>query len=374
MAKEKATSILLGLPSGGDQNKNNGFKNKWIYLSAVLFLALAAATYRLYFYEECPQIDFELSTIQNSEGAMFKFYDFTPGADTWEWDFGDNARVSRERSPIHLYKQAGTYDVMLTINDKCTKFQTITIIQEAPGNRETEFPGSPLITAADSSNVSPLDTSAATGFDSNPPAQDAARLVPVPDPSITINQPVPTRTPSRRENVTRQQSSAATENDISRQTSSIQETANEGGAVAQRPANDESASDNQLEGPTGTESIDNNQPQTDIGNTPDEPEPYQRPAEALDAGEILTDLDIKTMVFDVSELRVLPSDVMNSFCKGSMDRTIVDANNTTMSMGDFFERIEGKPIRIKSFIVHRDPQDNNCIVGMKIKYGKVGLF
>ena len=305
---------------------------------------------------------------------MFKFYDFTPGADTWEWDFGDNAGISRERSPIHLYKKAGTYDVMLTINGTCSRFQTLTIIQGTPGFQEETAMDPNLITSADSSNTSQPDAMEEPGSDSDPSAQVATRLVRAPDPASTANQQVAATATNRRENVTRNPTSANQENNIKSQIPTRQESLVSQESTLTPQGDSPSESVNQQVAAEMTETVDKNLPRTEVGYIPNEPEPYQSSGPELADDGILTDLDIKTMVFDVSELRQLPSDVMNSFCKGSLDRTIIDANNTTMSMGDFFDRIEGKPIRIKSFIVHRDPTDNNCIVGMKIKYGKVGLF
>ena len=39
------------------------------------------------------------------------------GYDYWEWDFGDG-NTSTEQNPMHVYSEAGNYEVSLTTNNR----------------------------------------------------------------------------------------------------------------------------------------------------------------------------------------------------------------------------------------------------------------
>ena len=57
-------------------------------------------------------------TVRPSSGVaplVVKFANTTAGrVDSWEWDFGDGARSSDVKSPVHTYAQPGSYTVKLT--------------------------------------------------------------------------------------------------------------------------------------------------------------------------------------------------------------------------------------------------------------------
>jgi gliding motility-associated-like protein len=55
------------------------------------------------------------------------FIDSSIGAKTWFWNFGDST-TSTEQSPVHVFKQNGTYTVTLTVsNDTCSHTDTSTV-------------------------------------------------------------------------------------------------------------------------------------------------------------------------------------------------------------------------------------------------------
>lgn len=71
-------------------------------------------------YQGGARLDFEIRKIEFStdttvlvdEEIMFES-DISPEFISWEWDFGDGQK-STERNPIHVYKMAGTFEVVLT--------------------------------------------------------------------------------------------------------------------------------------------------------------------------------------------------------------------------------------------------------------------
>ncbi len=56
-----------------------------------------------------------------------------PGSPTWFWDFDDNGASSTQFEPVHVFQEAGVYEVMLVITDSSscniadTAFRTITV-------------------------------------------------------------------------------------------------------------------------------------------------------------------------------------------------------------------------------------------------------
>ncbi|MEM9930810.1 MAG: PKD domain-containing protein, partial [Bacteroidota bacterium] len=56
-----------------------------------------------------------------TNGSTFQFNDLTPGATTWQWNFGDGSGSSQQ-NPQYTYATPGTYTVTLTVSDGvCTK-------------------------------------------------------------------------------------------------------------------------------------------------------------------------------------------------------------------------------------------------------------
>ncbi|MEI6851348.1 MAG: PKD domain-containing protein [Bacteroidota bacterium] len=63
---------------------------------------------------------------EGCEDLLVQFSDLsaTPNS-TWYWDFGDNS-YSYVQNPLHLYTEAGTYDVSLTVNSSTACTATVT--------------------------------------------------------------------------------------------------------------------------------------------------------------------------------------------------------------------------------------------------------
>jgi PKD repeat protein len=63
------------------------------------------------------------------------FTDFSIGADTWSWDFGDGTSSTLQNPPIHSFPDTGTYKVVLTVTNLKTgcshsQSQTVVIVNE----------------------------------------------------------------------------------------------------------------------------------------------------------------------------------------------------------------------------------------------------
>ena len=92
-----------------------------------------------------PNANFSASEARASVNSNIQFTDESTGdIDSWSWDFGDGS-TSTEQNPTHVYKDAGTYTVSLTVSnaissDTREKKDYITI---------TSFAISPIVMCSD---------------------------------------------------------------------------------------------------------------------------------------------------------------------------------------------------------------------------------
>ncbi|MGI9544839.1 MAG: PKD domain-containing protein [Cyclobacteriaceae bacterium] len=318
-------------------------KSVWVFFAVMIFLSLGTFSYRLYSHEECPPIDFQISSNQHRAGESVKFYDYTPGANRLEWDFGDSTEVSRLKFPIHQYGKEGTYNVNLTVNGRCSEYRTITILKAMSPYDSSMIPhfDRPLTVRVGDEvtfeDKTPYSTSWEWRFGENV-GIDATEKNPVYVYSTTGIKTISLVVNGNIKYIAQKKIQV-----IPREVASAENP---------RPPRSRQRSREPI-------------------YIPDSPEDYNLPKEEVQVEEeTLSDLELKAMVLDVSEQRELRPDIMKFFCNGTLERTSVDVNNGTISMATFFSKIEGKTIRIKEIEVYRDPHDKNCIVTFKINYSR----
>lgn len=318
-------------------------KSVWVFFAVLIFLSMITFGYRLYNHEDCPPIDFQMSSNQHRAGESVKFYDYTIGANQLEWDFGDSTALSSLKFPIHQYRREGTYNVSLTINGRCSEYKTITILKAMSPYDSSMIPiFKPPLTVRAGEEVTfkdetPYSTSREWRFGESV-GIDATDKNPVYVYSTTGIKTISLVVNGNIKYIAEKKIQV-----IPRDVAS---------AESPRPSR-------RRQGPREPIYI------------PDSPEVYDLPKEEAPVVEqSLSDLELKAMVLDVSEQRELRPDIMNFFCNGTLERTAVDVNNGTISMATLFSKIEGKTIRIKEFVVYRDPKNKDCIVSFKINYSK----
>ena len=105
---------------------SGGCENKYIAFNAVNFARIMAS--------------FKSSYPPGPFPKTVKFYNTTPNATTWNWDFGDGT-FSNEQNPSHVYQTEGEYKVILTVNsDSCEKKGEGTVVEEDEEKSTTEAP------------------------------------------------------------------------------------------------------------------------------------------------------------------------------------------------------------------------------------------
>lgn len=83
--------------------------------------------YKFYSQEECTVVQFKSESKDYRAESFIRFTDYTVGAESWEWQFGDSTAVQTERNPYHTFSKPGKYDVRLTVNGSCEIIKTIHI-------------------------------------------------------------------------------------------------------------------------------------------------------------------------------------------------------------------------------------------------------
>lgn len=91
-------------------------KNKWILL-LVGFTLLACSK---------NDVNFSYSPLKPKAGEKIQFTNLSTSGEEWEWTFGDGA-TSMIKNPSKTYKQAGTYTVMLKVDNKSNWVKTMSI-------------------------------------------------------------------------------------------------------------------------------------------------------------------------------------------------------------------------------------------------------
>jgi len=83
-----------------------------------------------------PIANYTATTICNTAPTVFT--DFSTGATKWEWNFGDATPIDNSSSPVHLFSQAGTYNVKLSVTNALgcvdSSIQKVTVLERPDAN------------------------------------------------------------------------------------------------------------------------------------------------------------------------------------------------------------------------------------------------
>jgi PKD repeat protein len=100
-----------------------------VFWSIILLLSLGAIllVYQYSRHIDCENAKFVVYAKEFATRKVVEFYDTTPGAKSWEWDFGDSTQVDKRQRTLHSYKKPGDYIVTLIINKNCVHQKLVTI-------------------------------------------------------------------------------------------------------------------------------------------------------------------------------------------------------------------------------------------------------
>lgn len=137
-----------------------------VIFSFLLLLTIAITYLLLQFFNhvECEDAKFYIFSDNSQTQEAIEFYDKTPNAKSWKWDFGDGITTDKRQHTFHVYKNAGTYLVTLTINGNCIHTKEI-IIKDKFGSDKLGTPQiivSKIITAGQPTYFNSLSKDAKT--------------------------------------------------------------------------------------------------------------------------------------------------------------------------------------------------------------------
>ncbi|WP_267403926.1 MULTISPECIES: PKD domain-containing protein [unclassified Chryseobacterium] len=98
-----------------------------VSLGVILLISLLFLLYQFTRHVDCENANFVVHSDDYMINNVVEYYDNTPGAKSWQWDFGDSTAIDVRQRTMHTYKKPGEYLVKLKINGNCVHEKMITI-------------------------------------------------------------------------------------------------------------------------------------------------------------------------------------------------------------------------------------------------------
>ena len=93
----------------------------------LLLIGIILFIVQLFNHVDCEDAKFYMFSDHSQTDESIEFYDKTPNAKSWKWDFGDGSEIDVRKHTFHIYKKPGKYFVTLTINGDCMHTKEINI-------------------------------------------------------------------------------------------------------------------------------------------------------------------------------------------------------------------------------------------------------
>lgn len=90
-----------------------------LFFSIILLIAIVSFIIQFFKHVDCNDVKYYIFSDHWQSEEPVEFYDRTPNAKSWKWDFGDGSNTDTRRHTFHTYKKPGKYVVTLTINGEC---------------------------------------------------------------------------------------------------------------------------------------------------------------------------------------------------------------------------------------------------------------
>ena len=110
------------------KNMSTHLDKSVIYTFIGVFLISATTwAFRYVKHTPCDEVLFSVDKKELTAGEIIQFKDKTEGAELWKWNFGDGTSAKTQKEPLHIFKEAGDYEVRLLVNNICERMETVTI-------------------------------------------------------------------------------------------------------------------------------------------------------------------------------------------------------------------------------------------------------
>lgn len=120
---------------------------KNIDIRVIFFFVILLLTGIIFFlvqffnHVNCEDVKFYVFSEKSQTEESIEFFDKTPNAKSWKWDFGDGTETDIRKHTFHVYKKPGKYLITLIINGDCIHNKEIVITDKY----ETYKTGAPKI-------------------------------------------------------------------------------------------------------------------------------------------------------------------------------------------------------------------------------------
>jgi hypothetical protein len=105
----------------------------YMAMFAVAFVSLLIFGFRFVGRHPCPPLTLQIQSNTDSfkAGNLISFVAETQEGSNFSWNYGDGVRDDgTSPTTLHKFTRAGTFTVSVTVNDKCTEFQSIVITED----------------------------------------------------------------------------------------------------------------------------------------------------------------------------------------------------------------------------------------------------
>ena len=104
------------------------------FIGVVCLLAIIVSSFKIIRLHnvKCPDIKILVSTPDVVENTPFTVSFVSPGVSSWDWNFGDNTPHGNSAKVNHVYRTAGKYTLILTVNgsEKCNTSMLVVVEQD----------------------------------------------------------------------------------------------------------------------------------------------------------------------------------------------------------------------------------------------------
>lgn len=108
-------------------NKKNIDIRVVFFFVTLLLIGIIAFIIQFFNHVDCEDVRFYVLAENPRTEESIEFFDKTPNAKSWKWDFGDGSETDVRKHTFHVYKRPGKYLITLTINGECIHNKEITI-------------------------------------------------------------------------------------------------------------------------------------------------------------------------------------------------------------------------------------------------------